>query len=667
MIKSYWLRILLCGIGCAIIGFVIALLTPKQYDGFFQVLVAPYAPPIPRATTEADESVEDLLSASAPRTVNTQVEILTSFHVISDAAQKAAETFGKLPIRTGDEFDPFEVQERVGIQAQKESDIVTLRVRMSDPDYAREMAGQIYQAFEAANERQSKEGANRAIEFLNSQTSVVKEQLAALDAESAKVKTNLGAPNIDALTQSEIQSIEALQQQVQLARATKSDADAQVASLRAELQSGLISPTIEAGTGTGLDPRRTDIQQALIGARADRAQALERYEKDSEPVQSIDRRIEQLQKDLKTYDKEYVKTGSSVAPNPLYQSLKGQLTQAISVAAGAAQKLSSLEASYAAKQADIAKLPDLQRKIQELFRKQQVLERINALYTSKLNTLELAKQGRRSSASLITAATAMPKPSVPNTNLNVGLGMILGLGIGFLWSVATESKRNPIRSLGQLNRLALQPAYRVIPELRVPMRGLTRPTAEVFEALLVNFVRSEKKGYRIGVLGVTKNAGATTTAMNLAIAAARGGYSVLYVEVDPGNNALTKLTPAAGDVKSPGTNITIYNASLGETTANGTMGLPSDLEEAAKGKDLVIFDFAPVKASGDAFLIANQLDEMIMLVRANQTKSVDFLQAQQALIDSGCPLVSVTLSRVQEQADDIAALEQQPEMRAISP
>ena len=40
MIKSYWLRILLCGLGAAIVGFVIALVTPKQYDGFFQIMVA---------------------------------------------------------------------------------------------------------------------------------------------------------------------------------------------------------------------------------------------------------------------------------------------------------------------------------------------------------------------------------------------------------------------------------------------------------------------------------------------------------------------------------------------------------------------------------------------------------------------------------------------------
>jgi hypothetical protein len=46
---------------------------------------------------------------------------------------------------------------------------------------------------------------------------------------------------------------------------------------------------------------------------------------------------------------------------------------------------------------------------------------------------------------------------------------------------------------------------------------------------------------------------------------------------------------------------------------------------------------------------------------------VDFLQAQQALIDAGCPLVSVTLSRVQDQSDDVSALEQQAEIRSIAP
>jgi hypothetical protein len=58
---------------------------------------------------------------------------------------------------------------------------------------------------------------------------------------------------------------------------------------------------------------------------------------------------------------------------------------------------------------------------------------------------------------------------------------------------------------------------------------------------------------------------------------------------------------------------------------------------------------------------------MILLVRQNVTRSVDFLQAQQALIDAGCPIVNVALSRLQDQSDDISALEQQSDVRSIAP
>lgn len=667
MIKSYWLRILLCGVGAAVLGFVIALLTPKQYDGFFQVMVAPYAPSVRGASgDEASESVEDLLSASAPRTVNTQVEVMTSFQVFKEAAESVANQFG-LPQEQGGEFDPFELQDRVSITAAKESDIVTLRVRMSDPKYAEAMAKQIYLAFEAANERQSRAGATQAITFLEGQVDTVKDQLASLDTEGAKLKQDLGTSDIQVQTQAETTALKQFEGELVAAQAAESDANAQVAKLREELNSGTVAPFVSGGQSSQLDQRRIALQQRLSQAEAELAQVKVKYEDDSEPVQIATAGIKRLQSELKKYDKDYAIAATSTMPNPVYQELSRGLMSASAAASGAHQKVVTLQSKFLQKQADVARLPDIQRKLQNLARRQNVLERINAIYQSKLSSLKLAGQGRRSNTVLVSSAVAIPKPTVPNMNLNIGLGLFLGLAAGFLWAVGTEAKRNPIRSLGQLNRLALQPCYRVVPELRVPMRGLSRPTAEVFEALLVNFIRSEKKGYRLGVLGVTKNAGATTSAMNLAIAAARGGYSVLYVEVDPGNNALTKLTPAAGDVKSPGSNITIYNASLGETTANGTMGLPTDLEDAAKGKDIVIFDFAPVKSSGDAFLIANQLDEMVLLVRANQTKSIDFLQAQQALIDAGCPMVSVTLSRVQDQSDDITALEQYPDVRAITP
>src|ERR1051326_7193323 len=113
MIKTYWLRILLCGIAAAIVGFLIGLVTPKQYDAVVQVLVAPYSPIGTPVTSEADLSVKDILDASAPRTVATQVEMLTGYGIVGEAAEKVA-TEMNIPYKEpGDELNPIDLQDRI--------------------------------------------------------------------------------------------------------------------------------------------------------------------------------------------------------------------------------------------------------------------------------------------------------------------------------------------------------------------------------------------------------------------------------------------------------------------------------------------------------------------------------------------------------------------------
>src|SRR5437868_534029 len=124
MIKSYWLRILFCGIATAIIGFLIAAATPKQFDAVLQLMVAPTSSNQGSGNDEASASVEDILNASAPRTVTTQVETLTSVGVIQTAAKRVAEDMQLHYETPGDELNPFDLQDKISISAAKESDMV---------------------------------------------------------------------------------------------------------------------------------------------------------------------------------------------------------------------------------------------------------------------------------------------------------------------------------------------------------------------------------------------------------------------------------------------------------------------------------------------------------------------------------------------------------------
>lgn len=662
MIKSYWFRILFCGIAAALVGFIIGMVTPKQYDAELQVLVAPYIPVMGGGQSEIEGGIQDIINSSAPRSVNTQVEMLTSGGVLQKAAAKVGNDLDLPYQNPGDELNPNDLRDKISIGATKESDIVTLKVRASSPEIAQHVAAEMYIAFENENDNQSKESANRATKFLNTQNQTIQNKLEAIETEQAKARAAAAIPDINYEVNALILQKRDYETQLETARGEQLAAEARAANLRTTLAK---TPQTESGgTSVAENPEYTKLQTLLSEAEAQRDQALTRYTEDSEQVKTWANEITGLQAKLKTTPQYSPNIYGSKSPNPTYGSLNMELAVSVANAKAASERVGNAQAAVDRINQKIDRLPAVQQKLNDLDRQKTVLERISEIYTSKLTTLIAAGNSRSSMTHLLTPATAFPKPSVPNYPLNVGLGFFLGLAVGFLWSIGTESKRNPIRSLGQLNRLSLQPCYRVIPELRVPMRGLGRPTAEAYDSLLVNFVRSEKKGYRLGVLGVTRGAGASTTAMNLAISAARSGYSVLYVESEPGANSGAKLTASAGNV--PAENISVYSVAGGASSSGAPISFSNGLEKAAEGKDLVIFDFAPVKASGDAFLVANQLDELLLLVRANVTKSVDFLQAQQSLIDAGCPLVTVTLSRVQDQSDDITALEQQAEIRSLT-
>lgn len=159
----------------------------------------------------------------------------------------------------------------------------------------------------------------------------------------------------------------------------------------------------------------------------------------------------------------------------------------------------------------------------------------------------------------------------------------------------------------------------------------------------------------LGIVGTTKNAGATVTAYNVAVSAARSGSRVLVVEFDSSGSIAKRL----GKLSAAGVNdkISFYNGSVSVSDSDHSLQIPQNLADEAAKYDLVVFDFLPARASSEAVKYAGELDEVVLLARVGQTRSVDFLQVQQALVDAGCKQLSIVLSRVPEQNDDIALLE----------
>jgi uncharacterized protein involved in exopolysaccharide biosynthesis/Mrp family chromosome partitioning ATPase len=664
MIKSYWLRIVICALLGLGIGYLTALVTPKQYDAIAEILVdqKQYMPS--RAQNAAEESVVDLVEFGRSRSVETQVELLTSYGTLQRAAETVLERIPDARTRVGDEIDPIELQQRVNVSATKDSDVVTLRVRMADPKVAEAVADEIYRAFDRTNTVNSKRGAERAIRSLENQLEQIEAELRKIDDRSQKLEEEFSAPDIQQEIMTTYQTAKDLEAAVDGATAGVAGLEERIRALRE-----LISRTpqrLVSGEVDVRNPTITRLEDTLAQLRIDRDSLLLRFMPDREEIRLLDRQILETEAAIKKLRLRNPAERTTVI-NPIYQSLQNELVVAQAGLRETKAKLASAQTAFAREQQKLLDLPLLKRRVTENLRTQSVLEKNYVTYYDRLESLRAAAQGRIAASTMTTAAVGIPRPMVPNVPLNVTIGFALGLALGILWSVSTESKRSPIRTVGQLNRLSLQPAYRHIPMLRHPYRGLQNAPAESFETLLLNFVRSEKKGYRMGLVGVSAGAGATTASINLAIAASRGGYSVFLIETDPSRPIRRRLGRGIADNEdgqwSANDLLTVYPLL---THGANSFAIPEEVKQAAEGKDLVIFDFLPAISSADAALLASELDEIILLVQLGTTRTIDFLHAQQALIDAGCENITVVVSKTTETSEDVPLIEKDLQQKALS-
>jgi len=647
MLRAYGVRIGLCAVVGLLLGLLISLVTPRKYEAAIQILVDPHLGQPASALTPAERQISDIYDSTAPRTVQTQVEQLTGFKVLDEAA-KAVATRRGVSAQSLPELSLINLQKSITVEAVSESDLVTLRIRLSDKDLAAEVAQAIYDAFDDQNHTQSQEAATRAIAVLQSQTAKIDKQLADIDTQLEVLRKKYRAPSIELLVQADVENVKAMQQVMDAAKAEMSAARTRASTLREQLKS--VFPTIEAGTTTAPNPIAQQVESQLANARAALAQARIRYEDDHPAVKEQMALVQRYQTELDGLKKQ-IQASSQKTPNPVYQTLSTQLAAAESEAAGAETKYLTAQTQAAGHTQELSNLPEVQRKMLVLARKQDTLTRLSLDYSQELTTLEAAQRGRLTASTVVSPAIAFPDPVSPNFPLNLGAGLIGGLLLGLLSSFGSESRRSPIRSLSQLNRLTLEPAFRTIPELPFVPIGTDKRPDDVFVALLGNFTRSGKRPYRIGVIGVDADSGATVAACGMAMGAAEEQTAALLVDTARDRGASKRLGISSSEtLVDLSSTLTVYRTGGEEhIQANTIFETIQGLEQS---HPLTVIDLPPFRANGNPVMYLAGLDECLLLVRAGRTRTVDFLQAQQMLIDSGIPLVTVVLSRARSLDDD---------------
>jgi capsular exopolysaccharide synthesis family protein len=289
--------------------------------------------------------------------------------------------------------------------------------------------------------------------------------------------------------------------------------------------------------------------------------------------------------------------------------------------------------------------------------------------------LETPSEGARPEARVVVEqrATIPKEPVVPKKSRNLALGVIvggiLGLGLAYLRdildnTVKTQETLEEITGTGVVGYIPLDKELTSAPA--ISFDNDNSATAEAFRKLRTNlqFLTVDHPPRVFVVTSSSPSEGKSTTSINIALALAEAGRTVVLVDGDLRRPRLAKYLDVLGSVgvstvlsggaaldevlqqtKFPRLSV----LAAGPTPPNpsellGSLAAEKMLTELRSRFDYVIIDSAPLLAVTDGAILAAKSDGALVVVKAGKTRRDQLAHAIGMLNDVGATLLGAVLT-----------------------
>lgn len=286
--------------------------------------------------------------------------------------------------------------------------------------------------------------------------------------------------------------------------------------------------------------------------------------------------------------------------------------------------------------------------------------------------------------SVVTPAIAPAVPSAPNTRLNLALGLVVGLMIGLTAALLRTTLDTRLRGEADLRRVSDAPILGGIAfdsdATKKPL--LTQapaqsPRAEAFRQIRTNlqFSHVSHASKTVLVTSSLPGEGKSTTAVNLAIAMAQSGQSVVLIDADlrrprvdeylglERNAGLTTALIGRADVRDllqPWGEHELYVLTSGQIPPNpsellGSKTMKKLIAGLEESFDAVIIDAPPLLPVTDAAVLAQQVGGVVMVIGSSKVKLPDVQKSLASLEMVDADVLGVVLNLLPTKGPDAYA------------
>jgi succinoglycan biosynthesis transport protein ExoP len=282
-------------------------------------------------------------------------------------------------------------------------------------------------------------------------------------------------------------------------------------------------------------------------------------------------------------------------------------------------------------------------------------------------------------AELVQAATTPSTPSSPTTKRNVALGILLGILLGICLALLREQLDRRLKDLDEVEEMFDLPVLGTIPQSQAilhsgPEVELT-PTGmegEAFRMLRANlrYFNVDREVTSILVTSAAPQDGKTTVAWNVALAEARAGKRVLYLEADlrrpsladhlglESDNGLSLVLVGNSDRQAAIQRMHDVDLMLaGPLPPNPAELIESQrmselLAWAEREYDRVIIDTPPAAVVADAVALFSQVGGVVVVVRLRKSPRDATEHLRDQLANTGAPVLGLVINGVGAPSDN---------------